>query len=65
MGDGDFRAGSDASHDQLSVEKFKSCSHFCIGMCVHKVKIILDLGQFYLHPDTRELKLRDVADVCV
>ena len=46
MGEGDFRAESDASHNQLRVEKFKSC--FCIGICVHKVKIILGLGQFYL-----------------
>jgi len=54
MGDGDFRAGSDATHDQLSVEKFKSCFCFCfcIGIHVHKIKIVLGLGQFYLHTDT-------------
>jgi len=65
MGDGDFRAGSDASHDQLRVEKFKSCFCFCIGIRVHKVKFVLGLGQSYLHANTREQKLRDVADVCV
>ena len=65
MGDGDFRAGSAASHDQLRVEKFKSRSRFRIGICVHKVKIILGLGQMYLHADTRKQKLCDVADVGV
>jgi len=65
MGDADFRAGPDAAHDQFGVEKFKSRSCFCICMRVHKVKIVLGLGQSYLHADTREQKLRDVADVGV
>ena len=46
MGEGDFWTGSDASHDQFSVEKFKSRFYFCIGIRVHKVKIVLGLGNF-------------------
>jgi len=63
MGDGDCWARSDASHDQLGVEKFKS--RFCIGICVHEIKIVLGLGQSNLHADARQQKLRDVADVGV
>ena len=63
MGVGDFRAWPDATHDQLGVEKFKS--RFCIGICIRMVKIVLGLGQSYLHADARQQKLRDVADVCV
>jgi len=65
MNDEDFRAGADASHDQFSVENFKSRFCFCIGIGAHKVKIVLGLGQSYLHADAREQKLRDVTDVCV
>jgi len=63
MANGDCWARSDATHDQLGVEKFKS--RFCIGIFVHKVKIILGLGQSYLHADARQQKLQDVADVGV
>jgi len=59
MGVGHFRAGSDAAHDQLGVEKFKS------RICVHKIKIIIGLGQSYLQEDARQQKLRDDADVGV
>ena len=32
-------------------------------MGVHEVKIVLGLGQSYLHADARQQKLRDVAYV--
>jgi len=65
MGDGVFRAGADEAHDKFGVVKFKSRFYFCIGIRAHKLKIVLNLGQSYLHADTRQQKLRDVTDVGV
>jgi len=65
MGDGVFGLGRMRRTISSASRNLKVAFCFCIGICAYKVKVILSLGQIYLHADTRKHKLRDVVDVGV